>query len=196
MESLSLSTVFDGWNGYQRSLVDAVQPLTPEQLAFRPAPSFRCTGEIVRHIALGRVTWFVRMGAPGSTDLARLITAWETDNEGNRYVREEAYEITTSATELVSWLEGTWQMINRTLVAWKVGDLADTYTHLWNGKLWAISHQWTLFRILAHDIHHGGELSLMLGLQGIEAFELGALGGHIVLPPAASPSDGLPHPAR
>ena len=38
---------------------------------------------------------------------------------------------------------------------------------------------------MAHDIHHGGELSLMLGLQGIEAFELSAFGGHIVLPPLA-----------
>ncbi len=185
--ALPLSTVFDGWNGYQRSLVSAVQPLTRDQLAFRPAPALRSTGEIVRHIALGRVTWFVRMGAPGSDGVERMIPAWETDSEGNRFVQEEALRIDTDAGELVQWLEGTWQMINRTLLAWSVGDLMQSYEHLWNGQLWAVSHQWTLFRILAHDIHHGGELSLMLGLQGIEAFELGALGGHIVLPPPAVP---------
>jgi hypothetical protein len=32
-------------------------------------------------------------------------------------------------------------------------------------------------------MHHGGELSLMLGSQGIQPFELSDLGGHIQLPP-------------
>ncbi len=36
---------------------------------------------------------------------------------------------------------------------------------------------------MAHDIHHGGELAVMLGTQGIEIFELGNLGGHIIEPP-------------
>jgi hypothetical protein len=36
---------------------------------------------------------------------------------------------------------------------------------------------------MSHDIHHGGELSLMLGLQGIEAFELSSLVGYIIEPP-------------
>jgi hypothetical protein len=31
-------------------------------------------------------------------------------------------------------------------------------------------------------MHHGGQIAMMLGLQGIEAFELRALGGHIVSP--------------
>ncbi len=48
-----------------------------------------------------------------------------------------------------------------------------------------MSYQWTIWRIMAHDIHHGGELSLMLGMQGIEAFELSGLGGHITMPPLA-----------
>lgn len=49
--------------------------------------------------------------------------------------------------------------------------------------MYAVSRQWTIWRVMNHDIHHGGELSLMLGLQGIEAFELSALFGHIILPP-------------
>jgi hypothetical protein len=45
---------------------------------------------------------------------------------------------------------------------------------------------------MAHDIHHDGELALLLGLQGLEVFELGGLGGHIVLPPLASTVDQAP----
>ena len=51
-----------------------------------------------------------------------------------------------------------------------------------------MSRQWTIWRVMNHDIHHGGELSLMLGLQGIEAFELSALFGHVILPPLSSES--------
>ena len=79
-------------------------------------------------------------------------------------------------------------MIETTLKTWDVADLATTYCHTWNGQTYAVSRQWTIYRILTHDIHHGGQLALMLGMQGIEAFELGDLFGHITLPPLADPA--------
>jgi uncharacterized damage-inducible protein DinB len=66
-----------------------------------------------------------------------------------------------------------------------VADLAQTYQHTWNGDVYNISRQWTIWRILTHDVHHGGQIALMLGMQGIEVFELGDLFGHITLPPLA-----------
>lgn len=60
----SLAFAYEGWEGYQTSLLGAVAPLSPEHLAFRPAAGRRSVGEIVRHVALGRVAWFARMGAP------------------------------------------------------------------------------------------------------------------------------------
>lgn len=187
--SSSLATVLDGWAGYNTSIVHAVDLLSANQLAFRPAPDMRTLGDVVRHIALGRLTWFMRMGAPGSAELARAVPEWETDSDGNRWVVESALPITEDAGELTRWLGDSWQMIEQTLNAWTVDDLARTYVHTWNGRKWSVSRQWTIFRILAHDMHHGGEVSLMLGLQGIEAFELSALGGHIVLP---APADMAP----
>lgn len=181
----SLQSVFDGWAGYNSSLIGALRQRTPIELAWRPKVDMRSAGEIARHIALGRITWFVRMDAPGSAEAAAALPAWATDEEGNRHADEEALHITQNAGDLISWLERSWQMLDATLAAWTVADLAVTYPHMWNDKHWAISRQWTLFRILAHDLHHGGELSLTLGQQGIEAFELGALGGHIVMPSLA-----------
>jgi uncharacterized damage-inducible protein DinB len=87
------------------------------------------------------------------------------------------------ASDLVHWLEATWGMIESTLKTWTVEDLKKTYRHTWRGDAYAISYQWTIWRIMAHDIHHGGELALTLGLQGIKTFELGDLGGHIISPP-------------
>jgi hypothetical protein len=33
----SLEFIFDGWQAYQKSIVYAVKPLTPDQLVWRPA---------------------------------------------------------------------------------------------------------------------------------------------------------------
>lgn len=184
-DNASLADVYDGWAGHQTSLVHAVAPLTPEQLRWRPAAGLNAVGELARHIALGRLSWFARMDAPGSAALAGRIDAWEQDEDGNRHVVDSALPIAESAADLVRWLEATWQMIEATLETWDVSDLSKTYRHTWNGTVYAVSRQWTIWRILTHDVHHGGQLSLMLGMQGIEAFELGDLFGHVTLPPLA-----------
>jgi uncharacterized damage-inducible protein DinB len=183
--SIALSRIFEGWEGYQASILKAVRPLTAEQLAWRPGPQLRSTGEVARHIALGRVDWFARMDAPGSREVAGRISAWDEDAHGNRYVRASEVADSNNAAELAGWLEATWGMIEQSLAAWTVDDLWTTYRHTWRGDTYAISRHWTIWRIMAHDIHHGGELSLLLGMQGIEAFELGGLGGHLTELPLA-----------
>ena len=71
--SISLSNLFDGWDGYQMSIIHALQPLTREQLIWRPAPQLRSVGELASHIAFGRVGWFDRMPAPGSSELEQKV---------------------------------------------------------------------------------------------------------------------------
>lgn len=176
-DTQSLMNVYRGWDGYQISLVRAIAPLSREQLAYRPAPHVRSVGEIANHLILGRIDWFNRMGAPGSADLARQVAAlgsWDA--------------IAENPAELVRWLEATWRMIENTLTRWTVADLAQTYLHTYQGKSYAISRQWTIWRILSHDIHHGGQLAILLRAQGAASHELGALGGHLTEPPLAEQS--------
>jgi len=176
MTSPSLMSVYEGWDGHQVALVRAVAKLSAEQLAYRPVPRLRSVGEIASHLSVGRIDWFERIGAPGSADLARQAEH-----------RESEQTRTSNAAELVRRLEVTWLMIEQTLTGWTVADLARTYRHTYLGKTYALSYQWTIWRIMCHDIHHCGELSLLLGLQGIEIPELGNLGGHITDPPLAEP---------
>ena len=164
----SLTVVYEGWEGYQISLVDAIKGLSREQLAYRPAPTLRSLGEIASHISLGRIGWFQRMHAPGSDELAHEAESWEP---------EEA--ITENAAELVRRLEASWRMIDNTLTQWTVANLARTYLQPYQGKTYAVSYQWTIWRIMAHDIHHGGQIAVMLGMLGIDIPELGDQGGHI-----------------
>lgn len=173
----SLMTVYEGWDGYQLSLVRAIAPLSPEQLAFRPAPHLRSVGQIASHISLGRIDWFQRMDAPGSAELASHVKALKSRDA-----------IAGNPAELVHWLEASWAMIENALNRWTVADLAWTYLQPYQGNTYAVSRQWTIWRILAHDLHHGGELAVLLGMQGIALPDLGDQGGHLKMPPLAEPS--------
>ena len=182
-----LGSVYAGWGGYQTSLLHALAPLTPEHLAWRPAADRRSVGEVVRHVGLGRVAWFARMGAPGIAEVAAKVPAWSTDADGGRYPVEDAVPADDPVV-LRGWLEASWDPIQRVLDEWTVADLAATYSVRWQGRAYAVSRQWTIWRILAHDHHHGGQLAMMLGILRVDAFELRQLGGHIVMPELA-PTD-------
>ena len=185
-DSPMLMDVYRGWEGYQTSLVKAITPLSSEQLTFRPAPHLSSVEEIARHIIGGRLNWFVCMQAPGSAELAKQVPQWKPDEDGNRLVVEEA--LATGPTELVEWLEATWQMIEATLTQWSVADLEQDYRLTYRGTTYAISRQWTLWRILSHDMHHGGQLSVLLYMQGVDLPELGDRGGHLTELSLAEPA--------
>lgn len=175
--SISLMTVFSGWDGYQRSLVSAIEGLTEENLLYRPAPERRSIGEIAGHIAYGRMDWFHRMGAPGSADLAQRIKPFY---QANSILKGE---VNQDSAALVHWLEESWRMIEGALLGWTPDDLATSFKYVYWGKTYSISYQWVIWRIMAHDVHHGGQLSMLLAAQGIEPQDLGDNGGHTIEPP-------------
>ena len=176
-ETRRLQSIFEGWDGYQRALVAAVVARTPAELAHRPAPHLRSAGQIASHIVAGRVGWFSRLDAPGSAELVRAASAMASEDA-----------IADDPAELVRWLDASWRVIADSLAQWTVADLDRTYIETYQGTTYRVSWQWTLWRVMAHDVHHGGELAVTLGMQGIALPELGDLGGHIVMPPVADGS--------
>ena len=74
-------------------------------------------------------------------------------------------------------------MVQSMLDQWTTEELVRSYRHKFRGTTYQVSFQWTIFRILLHDVHHGGQLSLILEMQGIVPLELGWLGGHLTEPP-------------
>jgi uncharacterized damage-inducible protein DinB len=164
----SLMTLYKGWDDYQVSLVRAIAPLTHEQLTWRPAPHLRSVGEIASHIIGGRLQWFHHILGEGSAEFASQVAAWRP---------EDAIE--EQPAELVRWLEATWQMIEDALNRWNVADLAQVYLLPYKGKNYALTHQWIIWHVIAHDLHHGGELAVTLGMQGIALPDLGDEGGHL-----------------
>jgi uncharacterized damage-inducible protein DinB len=79
-----------------------------------------------------------------------------------------------SAAELVTGLEMSWQMILDALAHWTPADLAQTFTYPYPSEenRRRRSRQWIIWHVLEHDIHHGRELSSILGAHGLAAVDL------------------------
>ncbi|HLZ55728.1 MAG TPA: DinB family protein [Ktedonosporobacter sp.] len=186
---LSLMSVYEGWDGHQMALVQAVTPLSPEQLASRAAPHLRSAGELIAHIVVGRIGWIHQILGVESDVVDQWIEKWGVEGAAKRFFQDVLKPgVEQNASALVSGLEATWQMIEGALNSWTVDDLRKTLRHDYQGKTYAISRQWILWRIMAHDLHHGGELAFALGIQGISLPELGDQGGHLTEVPLAEQS--------
>jgi len=160
--NLSLAAFYRGWDVYQQQLVTSVAPLSLEQLALRPAPHMWSAGMLAAHIVSTRVWWFHMWMGVGNADLVPLST-WDEDGMPAR-----------SASELVTGLESTWHMIQDALTSWTPADLEQVFQRPGDqsDKLRQRSRQWIIWHLLEHDLHHGGELSLLLGMHGLPALNL------------------------
>lgn len=194
-ETPSLITTYDGWKKHQLVLMQTIATLTPEQLAYRPAPHLNSIGELLSHMSLARLWWFYKMDAPGSADLARQLPLWRSETLNTEdpasldkwadATEQQGEAITQNLPELIHWLEITWQMIETTLTRWTAADLAQTYRHLTEGKIYLVSRWWTIWRVMSHDLHHGGQVALTLGIQGVEVPDLWWWGGQTIELPLA-----------
>jgi uncharacterized damage-inducible protein DinB len=152
-----LMRFYDGWNRYQDLLVEAISPLTAEQLAIRAVPQLRQIWELAGHIISARVYWFHQVMGEGNDDL-KPMQAWDDEDMPPRY-----------AGELVRGLNETWAMIEECLRRWTPDDLDVLKTTSSGAER---SRQWVIWHVLEHDLHHGGELCFTLGMNGLPAPDL------------------------
>jgi uncharacterized damage-inducible protein DinB len=161
-DSGTIAPFYSGWRHYQELLVAALGPLSDEQLALSAAPNLRPIWLLAAHIIAARVWWFHRVLGEGSSDLAPL-QAWDDDGQPPR-----------NASELVSGLDATWRLIEDCLARWTPAELDATSSrprpHPRANEM--LTRRWILWHILEHDLHHGGEVSLTLGIFGLPAPDL------------------------
>lgn len=171
----ALDTIREGWANHQRLLVDALRDLKPEQVALRPAPGLWAVWQLAGHMAGARMGWFHDVLGEGDTalrdrfrvarttvpDLPLEDAGWEDDETHPR-----------DAGDLVDGLEGTWAMIDDCLRRWTPQDLAMEFTRTRPSGIRSYSRQWVVWHLIEHDLHHGGEISLILGMHGVPALDL------------------------
>ena len=153
----TLETFYKGWNDYQSLLLKAIEPLSSAQLALRAAPGLRSIGEIATHMIGARARWFHDLMGEGDETFAALAT-WD-----------RAAMPTRNASELVNGLESSWRVMQESLARWTPADWEYTYEGERSGESYALTRQWVVWHLIEHDLHHGGEISLTLGIHGLAA---------------------------
>ncbi|HEX6543031.1 MAG TPA: DinB family protein [Ktedonobacterales bacterium] len=161
-ETATLKQVYAGWDVYNRYLVEAVAPLTPEQVETRPAPNLRNVYEIATHIIAVRARWFFLVLREGGETMASLTT-WDRPGQPRR-----------NAAELEQGLEQSWGVISECLSRWTIANLADTFPNEEPdpGEPDTFSRQWVIWHLIEHDLHHGGEMFYTLGMHGLPTPDL------------------------
>ena len=153
-------TFFSGWQTYQSHLVAALKPLSTQHLALRAGPGLRTVAQITAHIVSSRANWFFHLLKEGGEEFAALGQWARTDG------------LQPSAAALIQGLETTWQGMQSAWATWDPLDWQQTYTEGHPYAPTVITRQWVVWHLLEHDLHHGGEISLTLGIHGIASLEL------------------------
>jgi hypothetical protein len=149
--AIAETRVFESWQDYQEALKRAIGPLTEEQLQRRLIPGLRTPGEIAEHIVFGRALHLHRTLGAEAAELTPLLR-WE-----------DADDPPHTAAEIVHGLELTWRFITDCLMRGSPTD-AIPENDIPIGQ--------TIWGLLDHDLPHAGELSLLLGADGMPGVEI------------------------
>ncbi len=161
-DNFTLTTFYTFWKAYQDRIKDALAPLTAEQLALHAAPRLRSIGENALHIIACRAYWFTDfLGEDGGIEMKKYAD-W---NEAALLPGAPV----PPAAELVQGLAHTWQFMADCLARWSSDDMQHTFPDEWDGKRVDVSRAWVVWHVMEHDLHHGGELSLIFGMHGLPA---------------------------
>lgn len=156
----TLDVIYENWQRYNQKLQDCVAPLTNEDLSLQPAPGMWPLGQIVQHIISVRAGWF--SGTLQDPD--------KTMTEYMEWGQRDSPE--RNPTELAGGLQETWAFIESRLQRWTPADCAKTFPDEWDGQTYEVSRSWVIYHVMEHDLHHGSEVSLILGMNGLHPLDL------------------------
>jgi len=156
----TLTVIYENWQIYQEKLRDCIAPLTDQQLTLQPAAHMWPLGQILQHIIAVRAGWFSGT-LQDDDEPMHAYMAWGRRESPAR-----------NAGELVRGLDETWAFIATRLQRWTPDDCIKTFPDEWDGEVFEVSRGWVIYHVMEHDLHHGGEASLILGMNGLQTLDL------------------------
>jgi uncharacterized damage-inducible protein DinB len=166
----ALRTFYDGWANCQDLLLSAMRDLTDQQLGLRVSPDQWAVWQLGSHMAGSRAYWFhdvLREGYPSVREMFRVAQTTVPGLALEDAVWEDEDEHPRSAREIVGAFDVTWHMIDGCLKRWTLDDLGVEFTRQGRTRTQTRSRQWVIWHLIEHELHHGGEISLILGSNGL-----------------------------
>ncbi len=164
----SVAVLYPDWPRYAARIRDAVKGLGPDGLALRAGPEHAPIWALAAHVAGSRVYWLCGVfEEPGAdrTPFPDVTTGvgWEDDPDHPR-----------SGEELAEALDSSWSVVQDCLERWTTDDLARTAARTIDGVTVGHTRASVLDRLMSHDAFHAGEISQLLGRDGLPGIELWA----------------------
>ena len=141
------SDLFSHWSVIRLGLLEVIGRFDEEQLAYCPFEGSWSVAEIVLHIAEAEEGWF-RYG------VTRELEEWPSHLTVGNYATREAILGALAEVHGRTWAH---------LDSLSEVDLEQVIDTPWGESL---SLGWIIWHVLEHEVHHRGELSLILGLLG------------------------------
>ena len=175
VERAALDTIYSGWAEHQRLVIDMLTGLTPDQLALRPSVDAWSVWQLAGHVAGSRSYWWQDIlgeGEPSLRDRFRVETTTVPDLPLEDAGWEDDEEHPRSATELVEALQDTWELVEGCLRKWTPEDLEISFSRQRSSGTRTFTRSWVIWHLIEHDVHHAGEMSIILGSHGVPALDL------------------------
>jgi uncharacterized damage-inducible protein DinB len=138
------------WAKVRHGLLQALDMLSDTQLDFVPRSGMWSLGTVARHVANAEEGWF-------RYAVTRELAEWPADYSTDDYPTVESVK---------ALLVQVHQRTEMLLTAVDITDLDRMREMPWGEKL---SLRQVTWHVLEHEIHHRGEIYLMLGMMGLEA---------------------------
>jgi uncharacterized damage-inducible protein DinB len=168
---VELRPFYELWARQQELLLDTIRPLTLEHMQLRPAPGQWAIWQLCSNMAGGRLYWLCRMLGEDDDGVSQMFkvdhttvpnlplewAGWEDNEDRPR-----------SAAEVIDAFAKTWRVVDGCLDRWSLADLGVEVTRIDAfGVQRTITPGWVISRLLAHEVHHGSEVSLILRVHGL-----------------------------
>jgi uncharacterized damage-inducible protein DinB len=150
---MKVGALFSHWKQIRSGLLETIDYFDEDQLDYVPFSGSWSVAEIMLHIADAEDGWFRHV-------VTRELDAWPShytlENYSDRAAIKRALEDVHQRTE--AYLESL-----------TASDLEKVVETPWGEP---IPLRWIVWHVLEHEVHHRGELSLLLGLLGTKGLDV------------------------
>jgi len=147
------SDIFSHWKQVRADLLSTIDLFNEDELSYTPGTTSRTVGRTMLHIADAEDGWFRYVVTKELSEWPKQFTL---ENYPNREaIKKVLTEVHTSTEAYLDIMEES--------------DLTRMIESPWGDKFHL---GWIVWHVLEHEIHHRGELSMILGLLGREGLDV------------------------
>ena len=145
--------LFSHWQYIRKGLISVIEDFEESELTYQPYPDSWPVGQIMVHIANAEEGWF-------RYAVTKELQEWPMQLQFENYPTRE---------KILTVLDEVHGKTERYLETLSEEDLSATILAPWEETF---PLGWIFWHVIEHEVHHRGELSLILGILGKEGLDV------------------------